>query len=102
MIVYNVTIKINHEVHEDWLEWMKSVHIPDVMDTGYFTGHKMMKLLKEDEDGITYAIQYYCAEMRDLHQYQIKEAARLQAFHTARYKDKYVAFRTLLEVVSEE
>ncbi len=101
MIVYNVTIKVSPEIHDDWLEWMKQVHIPDVIATGYFTGHQMMKLLREEEDGITYAIQYYCEEMRDLHQYQIKEAARLQALHTSRYKDKYVAFRTLLEVVSD-
>ena len=101
MIVYNVTIKVNPEIHEEWVNWMKQIHIPDVLATGFFTAYKMMKLLREEEDGITYAIQYYCEEMRDLHLYQVKHAARLQAIHTARYKDKYVAFRTLLEVVSE-
>ena len=27
MIIYNVTINIDHSVHEDWLEWMKNEHV---------------------------------------------------------------------------
>lgn len=33
MIVYSVTVNIDSSIHEDWLAWMKSKHIPDVMAT---------------------------------------------------------------------
>ncbi|MBT6516091.1 MAG: DUF4286 family protein, partial [Crocinitomicaceae bacterium] len=36
MIVYSVTVKVNQEIEENWLRWMKEVHIPDVMATGFF------------------------------------------------------------------
>ncbi|MBT6440423.1 MAG: DUF4286 family protein, partial [Flavobacteriales bacterium] len=26
MIIYNVTVKINNEVHDEWLQWMKETH----------------------------------------------------------------------------
>jgi hypothetical protein len=36
MIVYNVTVKVNTEVHDEWFAWMKETHIPEVMKTGLF------------------------------------------------------------------
>ncbi|MCO6500359.1 MAG: DUF4286 family protein [Vicingus serpentipes] len=101
MIIYNVTINIEEDIHADWIRWMKSSHIPDVMSTGYFLEHKICKVIstQEDETGHTYAIQYTCNSMNDLEKYQEKHAARLQEEHVNRYQGKFVAFRTLLEVV---
>ncbi|GAB4248914.1 MAG: DUF4286 family protein [Vicingaceae bacterium] len=101
MIIYNVTVNIDEEVHDDWLEWMKTKHIPDVMNTGKFVEYKMCKVLsvQEDETGHTYAIQYFCNNLKDLEEYQAQFAPKLQQEHTEKYKDKFVAFRTLLEVV---
>jgi len=36
MIIYSVTVNIDDSVHDEWVTWMKEVHIPDVMATGYF------------------------------------------------------------------
>jgi hypothetical protein len=99
MIIYNVTININNEVHDEWFRWMKDVHIPEVMATGYFIDWKMCKVLVEEETGITYSIQYTSSNMADLQAYQKEHASRLQKIHADKYKDKYVAFRTLLEIV---
>ena len=101
MIIYNVTVNIEDDIHTDWLTWMKTSHIPDVMNTGYFLEHKICKVIstQEDETGHTYAIQYTCNAMKDLDEYQEKHAARLQEEHVNRYQGKFVAFRTLLEVV---
>ncbi|MCC7050968.1 MAG: DUF4286 family protein [Bacteroidia bacterium] len=99
MIIYNVTVNINDEVHADWVNWMKSVHIPDVMKTGYFKEYRFSKVLSDDPQGQTYSIQYICNDLTDYDNYQKKEAPRLQADHTNRYKDKFIAFRTILKVV---
>ena len=99
MILYNVTVKVDHDVHDDWLEWMKTVHIPDVMNTGLFVEYKLCRILHEEPDGVSYAIQYFCQDMKTLHRYQVEFATQLQAEHTERYKDKYVAIRTLMEVM---
>lgn len=101
MIIYNVTVNIEDDIHLDWLNWMKTIHIPDVMNTGYFIENKLCKVLstQEDETGHTYAIQYTCASMDDLDEYQANHAPALQKDHMDRYQGKFVAFRTLLELV---
>ena len=100
MIIYNVTVNINNSVHEEWLEWMQLVHIPDVMITGLFIENRIYKVLAdEDSDGTTYSIQYVCNSMKEYEQYRDVFAPALQAQHANRYKDKFVAFRTLLEVI---
>ena len=97
MILYNVTVSLDASIHTDWLEWMRNVHIPEVMATGYFVEYKICKLLVDDE--ITYAIQYNCETLEKLNEYQEKYSPALQQKHTERYKGKFGAFRTLLEII---
>lgn len=99
MIIYSVTINIDSSVQEDWVKWMKEVHIPDVMNTGLFVENRMLRLLNVEDEGSTYSIQYMLQSMDDFERYQQEFAPRLQAAHTNRYRDKFVAFRTLLEVI---
>jgi len=99
MIIYNVTVNIDDSVHDEWLRWMKTVHIPEVMKTGFFIENKICRLLVEEEAGTSYAIQYTCRNMADLETYQRDHSPRLQQEHTEKYKGKFVAFRTLLEIV---
>jgi hypothetical protein len=99
MIIYNVTVNIENDVHDEWLHWMKTKHIPDVMATGYFLENKLCKVLVEEEQGTTYSFQYTCNSMEDLKEYQRLHAPRLQKEVADRYANKFVAFRTLLEIV---
>lgn len=102
MIVYNVTVKVDNDIHDDWLAWMTKLHIPDVMDAGYFSNYRISRLIEHgDDEAVTYSIQYTCASMKDLHHYQINEARQLQKEHAERYVNKYVAFRSIMEVVDE-
>ncbi len=99
MIIYNVTIKINLAQHDEWYQWMKEVHIPEVMATSYFIKSQMSKLLYMDEsDGYTYTIQYYCKDLKTLEAYHELAAPALQKKHTEKFKDKYVAFRSIMDV----
>ncbi len=98
MIIYNVTINIENDVREEWLQWMKQKHIPDVMATGYFTENKICKVLVDEEQGTTYSIQYTCANLKDLEDYRREHAPRLQKEVSDKYANKFVAFRTVMEV----
>jgi hypothetical protein len=100
MIVYNVTVNVDPEVHGEWLQWMKAEHIPRVMNTGMFVEHRICRLLEQDEsEGVTYAIQYLCKSMDIYETYRHEFATNLQQEHLERFRDKFVAFRTLMEVV---
>ena len=99
MLIYNVTVKVEHEIHEEWFNWMKTIHIPDVMATACFVKNAIYRIQTDETDGISYAIQYFCENEKALNDYQQKFAHQLQKEHLERYQDKFVAFRTLLEEV---
>jgi hypothetical protein len=101
MIVYNVTVNIDGAVEKEWLQWMKEVHIPEVLATGLFIENRIMRIFDEEkmEDTATYAFQYVLKNMDDFDTYQEKFAPTLQKSHSERYKDRFVAFRTLMEMV---
>lgn len=101
MIIYNVTVKIEPGIQKEWETWMRSVHIPDVMATGHFNDAQLRKLLYLEDDGVSYSVQYRCESMADLEAYQSQHAERLQAEHATRFKNKYVAFRTLMHQLEE-
>ena len=98
MFIYNVTVTIDESIHDEWLRWMKESHIPDVMKTGFFVENKICKLITEEKE-TTYAIQYTFHKMGDLTAYQKTHAPRLQKEHAEKFKDKFAAFRTILEIV---
>jgi len=100
MYLYNVTVNIEDDAHDQWMEWMKSKHVPDVMATGCFVANRMLKVLSEIENnGTTYSLQYYFNRMEEYVRYQDKFAKGLQAEQQAQFEGKFVAFRTLLEIV---
>tara|TARA_B110000003_G_scaffold271736_1_gene306396 strand:- start:1009 stop:1317 length:309 start_codon:yes stop_codon:yes gene_type:complete len=101
MIVYNVTVNIDESIVDDWLTWMQEIHIPEVMKTGVFIKSQLNRVIVQGDTGETYAIAYTCTSMKDLHLYQINFAPELQQKHMARYGDRAVAFRTLMEVIKE-
>lgn len=99
MILYNVTINVEDDVHERWLEWMKAEHLPMVMATGKFLKFTMFRMLdrQEDETGVTYAVQYLANSMQEYLEYQQHYAPALQEETRKYFEGKFVAFRTLLE-----
>ncbi|TAF34517.1 MAG: DUF4286 family protein [Cytophagales bacterium] len=102
-VIYNVTVNIDQEIAQEWLNWMRHTHIPDVMRTGSFLSYKVLKVqaLQEDETGETYAIQYICPSAEHLKNYQQQYAPALQAEHNKRYNGKFAAFRTILDILDE-
>ena len=101
MIIYNVTLNIEDDAHDAWLDWMKNVHIPDVMSTGLFLDFNFSKLLsrQDDETGTTYVIQYLSESMAHYEKYSAEFAPALQAETQKMFGGKFVAFRTLMEKV---
>jgi hypothetical protein len=99
MIIYNVTINVDDASHHQWLKWMQQEHIPAVLSTGLFSGYRICRLLEVEDEGATYSIQYSCNSLVEYNKYREQHAPRLQKEAHDKFKDKFTAFRTLLEVV---
>lgn len=101
MILYNVTVSIDASVTEEWLSWMRSTHIPEVLETGCFLECRLSKIHGEEDGGRSYSILYLCPNQETLDHYQLHFAPALQASHTKRFEGKFAAFRTFLTVIEE-
>lgn len=101
MILYNVTVSIDPETSVEWLDWMRTTHIPDVMATGCFIESRISRVQGEEENGVTYAITYLSPSQDKIDEYQRMHAPILQKDHAAKFSGKFAAFRTLLSVIEE-
>lgn len=99
MIVYNITIKILPHIEKEWIKWQKDEHIPDIMASGNFLEYKFYKLLDEDDEGITYVLQYFATSPEQYHEYINKSAPILREKAIKKWGDKFIAFRTVMQAV---
>lgn len=101
MIVYNVTIKVQESIKEDWLDWLKHKHIPEVIATGCFTHATVLQLLEvDDSDGPTYAVQYFAQSKGLYNNYIENHAPEMRQKSFDKWGDKFIAFRSVMQVVN--
>ncbi len=100
MILYNVTCILDEEIHSDWLNWMRTKHLQDMMDTGCFVSNRVLKVLDSPNEGVTYCVQFIAETMEKYEEYQAKFAPALRADTTTRFADKLVKYRTVMESIN--
>lgn len=100
MIIYNVTTKVTSNIADEWLQWVQREHIPEITSTGCFTSASILRLLDVDDDeGPTYAIQYF-AESKELYETYLADFAdilRKKSFD--RWGNQFISFRSVMEIV---
>ena len=102
MLIYNVSVKVDHDVEEEWLQWMKQTHVPDIMRTGMFIEARICKLdSAEEHDENTFIIQYSCDSREKLENYFENFAPLLREDFNRRYKDRTTLFRTVMEEIEK-
>ncbi len=100
MILYNVTIKVHTSIQSEWLQWLKEVHVNDILKTECFTHYKILQLLEiDDTDGPTYAIQYFAESKALYNRYIEKYAEEMRTKSFAKWGDKFIAFRSVMRIV---
>lgn len=101
MIVYNVVSTFPKELEEEWTEWMKSHHIPNVMKTGYFNNYRMYKIIipSNSSNEVTYSMQYDTESLSQYIAYTENEGPRLKNETMEKFGDVFIAARTVLEQV---
>ena len=100
MIIYNVTVKVEPQIADEWLKWIGSEHIPEIMHTGCFTDFKIVRLLEvDDSEGPTYAIQYFARTKEDYDRYIEFHSSDIIKKSFDKWGEQFIAFRSVMEVV---
>jgi Domain of unknown function (DUF4286) len=101
MIIYNVTIKVANAIQQDWLQWLKEEHIPEVIATGCFTHAVIVRLLEvDDREGPTYAVQYHAPSKALYNNYIENHAPAMRQKSFDKWGDQFIAFRSVMQVVN--
>lgn len=101
MIIYNVTIKPDWSIHDEWVKWMKEEHIPEMLATQQFYDFRMLRLLEvDDAEGPTYAIQYNAHTLEDYKRYIAEFAPAQRQKGLDKWGNKFIAFRSVMQIVN--
>ena len=101
MIIYNVTIKVEHAIAAEFIQWMKEVHVPDLVNTGCFTHGLIFHLLEsDDEDGITYVFQYHAKDYTHYKRYIEQFAEGMRKDVSDKWGNQFISFRTVMQAVN--
>ena len=100
MIIYNMTIKVEQQIADAWLQWLLDEHIPDVLATKCFTDYKVVRLLEvDDSEGPTYAIQYQAESKADYNRYIEQHATAIRKKSFEKWSNQFIAFNSVMQVV---
>jgi len=99
MILYNVTIILDEEIHDSWLKWLKQEHLKEMMSTGFFISYRVLKVLDSPNEGVTYCIQFIADSLEKYNEYMQNHANQLQNNVPDLFLNKFVVFNTLMEFI---
>lgn len=98
--IYNVTLKVDAAISADWLQWMKTVHMPEVLATGCFQESRLLRLMEvDDSEGPTYAAQYTAPDKESYNRYITQYAEGLRKKSFDQWGNRFIAFRSVMELV---
>lgn len=93
---------MHESIEQEWLDWMRSKHIKEVLATKLFKSARLSKILSHQEPNqISYSVQYLCENQEKLKAYYQGFATDLRKESAALFKDKIHVFRTELELVED-
>lgn len=99
MIIYNETFIVEDSTVPEWFSWIKSTHIPAVMETGVFDSYKILTVLDSPNEGITYCLQYFTDTVERYSGFHYNEKQKLHDIIAQTFEERYVLFTTLMETV---
>jgi len=99
MILYSVTVFVDHEIEPAWRDWMAERHIPDVLASGYFYEARFYKLLESESERAAYRIDYRAENLATYRAYAAEAAPALQEEHHRKFAGRVEAARALAELI---
>jgi len=100
-LLYNITTQVAWAIHEAWLAWMLDIYIPEVLGTGCFVKHQLVRLLDTDEaEGPVYAVQYYALNRQQYDEYMALYEGNFKTQEHERWGNNIFSFSSLMQFVN--
>lgn len=100
MFLYNTTLKVNNNIVDEWLQWQKEIHIPEILASGMFYDYNFFELLEQDIiEGRTFIIQYLAHNRKNYNDYMNHQAPFYLSKEIKKWGGQFVSFQTLLQAI---
>lgn len=97
MILFNITILSDSEIHEELKSWILSDFIPAIANDEIFKSQSLLKVLNSPNEGVTYSLQFIAD---DEDQITVFREGHLLALHNKaqkEYANKIYLLESLME-----
>lgn len=101
MIVYNLTVRIDRLILEDWIKWMQDVYITEALATGHFSKCNVYKVHRDERGGRTYSIHLLSKSDEDLDQFLDNEEPKLLTDQKEKFRGRFTLNKSFLSFLEE-
>jgi hypothetical protein len=98
-IIYNVTVGVSKEIKDQWLQYLREIHIPRMLKTGMFTSARLLRVHAFEQEALTYSVQYLAESRALFEEYQKEYASVIDEGYNASFRQSAPCFTTVLEVL---
>lgn len=100
MLIFNTTYQVTTKHTDNWIQWIKTDHIPFMMNSGVFLEPQISKIVgSEDETGVSFSVQFMIENMDTLVHWHKQYATEFQNIVTNKFGTEVVFFSTVLELL---
>jgi uncharacterized protein len=101
-VMYEVRVRVDRGIAGEWLAWMESVHIPEIMATGCFRRCTVQRAPDDIDDGREpFLLEYLARSPEAYERYRTAHAPSIQQAHAERYAGRFAATRQVRPVAFE-
>ena len=101
MFIFNITTKLEWSIHDEWLKWFRDRHNKEYLSSSDIREYHLLRLISaDDNEGPTYAIQYYFQDTAAYEMFSQKHLPAQNLAAQAIWGDKLLSFSTLMEIVN--
>ncbi len=99
MIIYSITFAIDDSIEQEWIEWMKTHYIQNIMSIGLFNDYRFSKTHPVAEVDTAYNIQFRCESLTHLELFEKEHANTINEKMIEKYRGKFGTFKMVLEEI---
>ena len=101
-LLINDTISIHPQQAENWLNWIHAIVLPIVKKESGIESFRVTKIRgNDDENGISYALQFICPDETAYSDFIENLDPKLQQEQLNRFSGNFGTFRSVLEIIEE-
>ena len=97
MYLFNTTIKIDHQIVDELLQFITQIHFQEVKQSGLVTSIDLYKIDENDLDGNTYSLQYKFHSAGTFDQFYSLYDVKFKKYLNGKYAFEVVFFSTILK-----